>query len=284
MSTVAKVVIGIDGSEASVFALSWAIGQAVNRGAELEVVHAWHLPVAAIPEGFTYPVSAADAELGAKSVLENAVTLALGNAPTRPETVRTVLAKGDAADALVRASSNASQVVVGTHGHGLLGRAILGSVAERVVLEATVPVTVIPRAPALPLGDGRIVVGVDGSPSSSAALRFAFDRAAERNAPVTIVNAVPMIGDAPAAEMGASARGLVDAMVHLAESTGHPVPESVEIRIVAGNAGHELVGCSRGASDLIVGYSGAAEHPWRFGSVSRRCVHQAPCAVTVVRI
>jgi nucleotide-binding universal stress UspA family protein len=34
-------------------------------------------------------------------------------------------------------------VVMGTHGHGLLGRALMGSVAQRVVTESTVPVLLV---------------------------------------------------------------------------------------------------------------------------------------------
>jgi nucleotide-binding universal stress UspA family protein len=37
----------------------------------------------------------------------------------------------------------AHMVVMGTHGHGLLGRALMGSVAQRVVTESTVPVLLV---------------------------------------------------------------------------------------------------------------------------------------------
>ena len=34
-------------------------------------------------------------------------------------------------------------IVMGTHGHGLLGRAIMGSVAQRVVTDSDVPVLLV---------------------------------------------------------------------------------------------------------------------------------------------
>jgi nucleotide-binding universal stress UspA family protein len=37
----------------------------------------------------------------------------------------------------------AHMVVMGTHGHGLLGRALLGSVAQRVLTDCTVPVLLV---------------------------------------------------------------------------------------------------------------------------------------------
>ena len=34
-------------------------------------------------------------------------------------------------------------IVMGTHGHGLLGRAVMGSVAQRVLTEAELPVLLV---------------------------------------------------------------------------------------------------------------------------------------------
>jgi nucleotide-binding universal stress UspA family protein len=37
----------------------------------------------------------------------------------------------------------AHMIIMGTHGHGLLGRALMGSVAQRVVTDSTVPVLLV---------------------------------------------------------------------------------------------------------------------------------------------
>jgi nucleotide-binding universal stress UspA family protein len=43
----------------------------------------------------------------------------------------------------VAAAEKAHMIVMGTHGHGLLGRAIMGSVAQRVVAGCDVPVLLV---------------------------------------------------------------------------------------------------------------------------------------------
>jgi nucleotide-binding universal stress UspA family protein len=49
---------------------------------------------------------------------------------------------GQAADEIIRTADRekASMIVMGTHGHGALGRALLGSVAQKVVTGASIPV------------------------------------------------------------------------------------------------------------------------------------------------
>jgi len=52
---------------------------------------------------------------------------------------------GHASDEIVRAAqqAHADMIVMGTHGHGLIGRALMGSVAQKVVTEAKVPVLLV---------------------------------------------------------------------------------------------------------------------------------------------
>jgi len=52
---------------------------------------------------------------------------------------------GSPAVELVEASrrTKAQMIVMGTHGHGLLGRALLGSVAQNVLTQAQVPVLLV---------------------------------------------------------------------------------------------------------------------------------------------
>jgi nucleotide-binding universal stress UspA family protein len=52
---------------------------------------------------------------------------------------------GHAADEIVRAAQRGGvdMIVMGTHGHGLLGRALMGSVAQKVVAEAKLPVLLV---------------------------------------------------------------------------------------------------------------------------------------------
>lgn len=58
---------------------------------------------------------------------------------------RATWAVGSAAQEVLRTVEHeqAHMIVMGTHGHGLLGRAIMGSVAQRVVADAHVPVLLV---------------------------------------------------------------------------------------------------------------------------------------------
>jgi nucleotide-binding universal stress UspA family protein len=62
--------------------------------------------------------------------------------PAEPLTVTS----GSAHEAILRVAKErgVSLIVMGTHGRSALGRAILGSVADRVVRQATVPVVLVP--------------------------------------------------------------------------------------------------------------------------------------------
>ena len=49
MTSAKRFVVGFDGSDDSRRALRWAVAEAAMWEAELDVVHAWHLPFAIVP-------------------------------------------------------------------------------------------------------------------------------------------------------------------------------------------------------------------------------------------
>jgi nucleotide-binding universal stress UspA family protein len=62
-----------------------------------------------------------------------------------PAPFRTKWVVGSASDEILRAArrEQAHIIVMGTHGHGLLGRALMGSVAQKVVADADIPVLLV---------------------------------------------------------------------------------------------------------------------------------------------
>ncbi len=136
---------------------------------------------------------------------------------------------------------------------------------------------------------GRIVVGVDGSVPSKAALAWAVRQA---NLTGAVVDAVlawenPLTFRTPwpigaMTDFKALAEDrLGDAMAGVADSAGR-----AEIRpyVIEGNAAQVLLDAAAGAELLVVGsrgYGGFAEA--LLGSVGQHCVHHATCPVVIIR-
>jgi len=94
---------------------------------------------------------------------------------------------GTPAAVLVAASHAAELVVVGRRRRSALGEFFVGSTSAQVVAHASCPVVVVDLEFSGPQ-TAPIVVGVDGSVESRAALEFAFERAAYLGAPVVGVH------------------------------------------------------------------------------------------------
>ncbi len=132
------VVVGIDGSAASLDALEWAAHQAELTGAKLEIVMTWDWPMTygwavPIPEGF-------DPEHDVQTALEKIEADVLAKHPDI-EIVARVL-QGHPAPLLVEESKGADLLVVGSRGHGEFVGMVIGSVSEYCVTNAHCPVLV----------------------------------------------------------------------------------------------------------------------------------------------
>lgn len=136
----------------------------------------------------------------------------------------------------------------------------------------------------------RIVVGVDGSEGSVAALRWAVSEAALRGAVVEAVNAfhVPYVGAASVMplmldpeDFRVSASALLDKVVDAADAS--TLPEPVRRLVVEGLASTVLVDAGRGACMLVVGARGhGGLAGMLLGSVSRQVTEHASIPVVVV--
>lgn len=140
----------------------------------------------------------------------------------------------------------------------------------------------------------RIVVGVDGSPCSKAALRWAMTQAGLTGATVEAVHAWHAPGSSGAGYGWATAAAVGDAIdaeaskildEAIAEVIGElHQPVNVLAQAMPGLPAHVLVHAAAGAALLVVGSRGRNGFTGALlGSVSQYCVQHALCCVVVAR-
>jgi nucleotide-binding universal stress UspA family protein len=136
-----RIVVGVDGSEASLRALDFACGLAALTHDKVAVVRAWRSHAMPIDKHGDVPASMSATLMREEKLVEEAVATAQERHPgvaIEPDFIAT-----QPSHALVDASSQASLVVVGTQGLNALGEAVLGSVSQHVLRHAHCPVAVI---------------------------------------------------------------------------------------------------------------------------------------------
>ncbi|MFJ3422594.1 universal stress protein [Streptomyces sp. NPDC086082] len=140
------IVVGVDGSAASMAALRWAAEQATVLHADLVAVHAWepaangHAPYAPMPAG---PTVAQEHEQ-AMQVLATTVREALGS--RTGDTVLRVVLEGPPARVLLQQARGARLLALGRKAHGTFGMPSVGPVGRECLRHATVPVVTVPVA------------------------------------------------------------------------------------------------------------------------------------------
>lgn len=138
--SMARIVVGVDGSASAKAALRWAIRQAKLTGGTVDAVIAWHYPTA-----YSYPVPISplsSARELAQRVLDEAVYEVQQALDEHVEITPKVI-EGNAARVLLDASQDADLLVIGSRGHGGFVAALLGSTSQHAVQHATCPVVVI---------------------------------------------------------------------------------------------------------------------------------------------
>ena len=136
---------------------------------------------------------------------------------------------------------------------------------------------------------GHIVVGVDGSAASKAALRWAIRQAQLTGAVVDAVTAWQSPPSFAWISEGATGVGDYRAEAHrilaaaVEETGGMEAGVQIEPWVQEGHPAHVLIEASRGAQLLVVGSHGHGGFAAALlGSVSHNCVHHASCPVLVI--
>lgn len=183
-----KIHLAIDGSTASDRAIELVATTAWPAGSHVQLINVADalLGIYAGMPGVVVSTEAVQADMAAdrerrQQFLDTAAARVEG--PGR--TVATEIIAGRPASSIVEAAraAQADLVVLGSHGRGALGSAVLGSVAAEVVEYAATPVLVV-RTPAA----SRLVLADDGSPSAAAAKALLGRMPGFRGLPVRVVS------------------------------------------------------------------------------------------------
>lgn len=139
---VGRIVVGVDGSDASHDALDLGFREARRRGAHLVALHAWRLPV--VYEGVGYAATMAE-DWMAPAAEEMDKTLVPFRETYPDVKVEVDLQHDLVGPALLKATEHADLIVVGRRGHGAPWGVYLGSLARMLIRDGRCPVEVSPQ-------------------------------------------------------------------------------------------------------------------------------------------
>jgi len=280
-----RIVAGVDASESAHDAARWAAQEAVTRGRGLTLTTAVLPPTTIGGLGIPPALDFLDA-LRAEAV--DQLTALAEQLPGND--IDVVVEIASPGGLLVEASLDAHMVVLGSRGTGGFAGLVLGSVGSQVAAAAHCPVVVFRGAPRQ--GATSVVVGIDGSPNSEAALGAAFEFASFHGLGLTVVHA----WDIPAYDLIEFPQGAV--ALPIAEVAEDEVRLAAEVlaghkdrypdvvvreHLVRGVAATALVDQSADAALLVVGTRGRGQFLSAvLGSVSNAVLHKVDIPVLVV--
>jgi len=282
-----RIVVGVDGSPESRTAALWAALEASERRCGLTLVHAVLPPVGSSPFGAGMPSDVnpmAEVRQGALTELDEiASTLTAADIQTRIEV-------GSPSGIMIGASETAAMVVVGSRGQGGFKRLLLGSVSTQVATHSACPVIIIRSLPD-PSAD-TVVVGMDGTAGSSAAITFAFEMASLHGYRLIALHAWDLPADdllvVPSAGASAPLRDSADDEARLTSEAlagfqaEHP-DVVVEQSLVRGSARNSLLEASTSAALVVVGTRSHGQVMSAvLGSVSHGVLHHAQVPVAII--
>lgn len=282
------MVVGVDGSRSSLRAARWGAARAHHHGVVLRLVSAFGWPEGQDDHrpthGRTYRALLLDETTDRLAVAASEVTAELGDL----EVVQHV-GIGHPVPVLGQEARHAQLVVLGDRGLGGFSGLVLGSVALGMAARSACPVVVV-RGPEPAAADGDaplpVVVGVDGSPLSEAAVAFAFAFADERGAPLVALHTWwvdPVLG--PVLDREVTSQHEHEVLAERLAGWADTYPDvRVERMVVHRQAVGALRELSERAQLVVVGSRGRGGFEGMLlGSVSQALLHHSACPVAVVR-
>ncbi len=295
-----RIVVPLDGSEASRAALSYATRIPAR---ELVLLHVMVDREVIVPDWILRRDSARTESTLSEQMEQMAAEL---RTPEREVTVEVRI--GDVAEEIIRAGEEADLIVMMTHGRGAAGRIIFGSMADRVVRHGTTP-TLLVRVGELtrnPKTPTRIVCALDGSAIAEQGLAASVRLASALQLPLVLVRSVGL-QDVKAAlrEMRERNPGLPDpkamdpdlydktlaqvrdeaiAYLEAKQAEAREQYENISIELVEGSVPFTLMWAVSDDDILVITSRGQGGYKrWALGSVAEKLIREAPCPVFLER-
>lgn len=278
-----SIVVGVDTSQASMVALDWATTHAQLTRSPMHLLHGFS------PDrpDWAFGMGADDDHF--KRAGERVLNRARNRIQLRDRMIQvtTGLTTSYPAAAMVRASSLASLVVVGSHGDSLLHISSIGETAHQIAGHAACPVAVVRKGSSSESEYHRITVGIDHSDQSSRALSWAFDEAERTGSEVFAVHAWqprdaqdPTLGAADWDSYAERCRGFVEGRI--AEQQARHPGVKVRTEVLQGNPTRTIVTESESSDVVVLGTRGDGGFDGlHLGRVARDALGHAHCPVVL---
>ena len=142
MAIFKRILVATDFGDASERALGVALELAARFESELTLIHVWEFPTYEYLDGVPMPIDYAD-RVGEAASARMAATI--DSIKARCPNAKSIVKMGVVASEVLRSveETKPDLLVVGTHGRRGFKRAILGSVAEKLVRSSPVPVLTV---------------------------------------------------------------------------------------------------------------------------------------------
>ena len=275
-------VVGVDGSGGADHALEWCLATAPTRAGKVHLLRAWQLPAMYGMEFGAQMVNDLEPESAHPELAGITERLQVADVEVDSSVVY-----GGAASALLDAAAEADLLVVGSRGHGGFRRLLVGSVSHQCATHAPIPAVVVPDDARTDGVFERVVVGIDNSPGSQAALAWALDFVGD-DADIVATGVFPT-----STWTAGMDQTMIEQEAQRAEQTFHAVVDDVE-RASAhskglqrhyslGSPGKVLSDASSGADLIVVGeHARGRLESMLLGSVATHVLHHAACPVAVI--
>ncbi len=280
-----KIIVGVDSTGGSTAAVDWAMRAASAQQATLRILHGFS------PDqpGFSFGMDTSSAMIRTAHghMLDRVAKHA--RAFDTSVLVETLQSDSYPAKMLVRASADASLVVVGVQGDSHLGFSSVGQTAAQVASHAQSPVAIVRGGSGEQHPYGVVTVGMDLSPAACAALERAFDEAERAECTLSVVYAWqprdsqdPHLRRSNWADYTATCEQRVRESLEDQQRT-HP-DVKVTVEVTRGNPTRVLADRSESSDLLVVGARGSGGFDGlRLGQVARDLITHAHCTLVIDR-